>query len=97
MYDLIYLDYYGKAKAVLEGIWPTAKIEDASDFIHRDRFAIEVTDVEEEEYIKTIIREGMAEYSFTFQVMILQNGQNALRLLKEVVAEKDRGVVGNAA
>lgn len=90
MYDLIYLDYYGKATGVLRGIWPEAKIEDASDFIHRERFEIEVVDVNEDDYFKTIIREGMAEFSFGFKVMILQNGQNALRLLREVVAEKEQ-------
>lgn len=89
MYDLIYLDYYGKATEILQEIWPEAKIEDASDFVHRERFAIEVTDVAEEEFFKTIIREGMAEFSLGFQVMILQDGQNALRLLREVVKEKE--------
>lgn len=90
MHDLVYLDYYGKTTEVLQEIWPKAKIEDASDFIHTERFAIEVADVEEEAYLKTIIREGMAEFSFTFRVMMLQDGQNALRLVKEVIEERKR-------
>lgn len=83
MYDLIYLDYHGKAPKVLQEIWPEAKIEDASDFIHTERFVIEV-DVEEEEYFKTIIREGMARYSLGFRVIMLKDGQRALRLAGEV-------------
>ena len=83
MYDLIYLDYYGKAPKVLQEIWPEAKIEDASDFIHTERFVIEV-DVEEEDYFKTIVREGMGNFSFGFQVMALEDGKRALRLIREV-------------
>jgi len=90
MYDLIYLNYYGEATRVLQEIWPKAKIEDASDFIHTERFAIEVADMEEEVYLKTIIREGMSKFSFTFQVMMLQDGQNALRLVEEIVEERKR-------
>ena len=85
MYDLIHLSYYGDAPKVLQEIWPEAKIEDASDFIHTERFAIE-TDVEEEEYFKTIIREGMATFSLGFQSMILGDAHRALRLLREMEA-----------
>lgn len=86
MYDLIYLSYYSDAPKVLQEIWPEAKIEDASDIIHTERFVIE-TDVEEEEYFKTIIREGMAMFSLGFQVMMLEDGQRALRLVREVKQE----------
>ena len=84
IYDLIYLDYYGKAPKVLQEIWPEAKIEDASDFIHTERFVIEIADVEEDEYFKTILREGMSEFSLGFQVMMLEDVQRALRLVREV-------------
>lgn len=87
MYDLIYLDYYGKAPKVLQEIWPEAKIEDASDLIHTERFAIEMDDVEEEEYFKAIIREGMAKFSIGFQSMRLSSWPRALRLVKEVKEE----------
>ena len=89
MYDLIYLDYYGEAPKVLQKIWPKAKIEDASDFIHTERFAIEANDVEEEEYFNIIIREDMASRSLSFRSLILEDGQKALRLLRKVAAEKD--------
>ena len=87
IHDLIYLDYLGKAPKVLQKIWPEAKIEDASDFIHTERFVIEIADVEEEEYLKTILREGMAKFSFWFQVMVLEDGKRALRLIMEVKQE----------
>ena len=83
IYDLTYLDYCCKAPKVLQEIWPEAKIEDASDFIHTERFEIKAN-VEEEEYFKIIIREGMARYSLDFQIMMLEDGQRALRLAKEV-------------
>lgn len=87
MYDLIYLDYYGEATEVLQGVWPAAKIEDASDFIHTERLAIEVPDIEEEEYFKVIMCEGIALSSLNFHSLMLEDGQNAIRLAKEVVEE----------
>lgn len=65
MYDLIYAD--GKARTVLEKAFPRAKFEDASDFIHTERFSIEL-EIEESDYRMQVLKLGLALVSFNFQL-----------------------------
>lgn len=84
MYDLVYTDYYGDAPRILERHWPRAKTEDASDFIHTERFAIEVEGVSMEDYLRVIIYQGLALVSLHFQALLLEDVRKAKQLVKEV-------------
>jgi hypothetical protein len=67
MYDLLYgADEY---KDELKKLFPTAKIEDASDEIHDNRISIEL-EIEEKEYWKKITLNGFIEMSLNLQMVI---------------------------
>ena len=67
MHDLIYggNEYIDDIKE----IFPTAKIEDASDEIHEDRISIEV-DLERKEYFRLIILNGFGQMSLGAHLLI---------------------------
>jgi len=52
----------------IKGLFPTAKIEDASDEVHEGRISIDV-EMEDEEYFRTIILNGFGEMSISAQMM----------------------------
>lgn len=62
MYDLIYGDK--KAEELVRQKFPSAKIEDASDEVHTDRFSIQ-TDGDEipDEYIEFMLKTGLYRLS----------------------------------
>lgn len=65
MYDLIYADQLARER--LQKIYPHATFENASDFIHEERFSIEV-DVEIGAYRLVLLEEGLALESLNFQM-----------------------------
>lgn len=68
MFDLVYAD-----DVEVEGLrtaFPTAKIEDASDFIHDGRCSIDL-EVAEEEYFYQLLELGLATVSLKFQMWML--------------------------
>lgn len=72
MYDLIYLDNradYNRAQLELAEVFPDASFEDGSDFIHHDRFSVEI-DVSTENYRLQIFDLGLALHSLNFQLWI---------------------------
>lgn len=69
MDDLIYADY--KAEEIVKRKYPSIKIEDASDEIHRERFGIQFNEDEynEHEYLKFLLESGLFQVSLQFQIM----------------------------
>jgi len=66
MYQLIYA---GKeVEEAIKARYPDAKIKDASDDIHKERFECEV-DIDEEEFYIWAILEGYAFACFAFELM----------------------------
>lgn len=66
MYDLIYAGR--EVEDLITQRFPSAKITDASDDIHRERFELEL-DISEEDFYIFAIREGFALCCFTFALM----------------------------
>lgn len=93
MYDLIYMENmadYESARADLQKAFPNAKFNDASDFIHRARFSINV-DVPEDDYYLEIIDSGLAFCSLNFQILMKENTAKARGLVDmwQAMSNKD--------
>ena len=73
MYDLIYGDK--KAEELVRQEFPSAKIEDASDEVHTDRFSIQ-TDGDEmsDEYIEFMLKTGL--YRLSLNIGLANAGVN---------------------
>ena len=68
MYDLIYA---GKdVEEVIKKKYPDSQIKDASDYIHTERFELEIQDVEDEEFYPFAISEGFARSCFSFVLLL---------------------------
>ena len=67
-YDLIYGPR--KAAEVIKARYPNAKITDASDFIHTERFECRIEGVSEDEFYPFAIREGFAGCCFGFELRL---------------------------
>lgn len=65
--ELIYADM--EAENLIKGRYPSAKIEDASDFIHNERFLVEI-ETDEDEFYPFVIKEGLALCCLGFQMMM---------------------------
>jgi len=68
MYDLVYAN-----KEVADAIlikYPNAKITDASDYIHTERFELEIDNVTDDEFYPFAIREGFARCCFSFEILM---------------------------
>lgn len=67
--DLI---YGGESyKNELQILFPDAKIEDASDEVHRGRISLEIEDIAEKEYWKKICLNGFMEMSMIFKFILI--------------------------
>lgn len=85
MYDLVYDGgFYDEVKQA----FPSAKIEDASDFIHEGRFSVELPDDKRREYLKFIIAQGIAPTS----LMFLTDAQSPKHKdeIKDIIEEIER-------
>ena len=67
-YDLIYGPR--EVEEIIKGRYPTAKIKDASDYIHTERFECEIESVSEDEFYPFAIREGFAKLCFGFVLLL---------------------------
>lgn len=67
-YDLI----YGPkgVEEVIKSRYPNAKIEDASDFTHTERFECEIEGVSKDEFYPFAIREGFARSCLGFELRL---------------------------
>ena len=81
MNDLIYAN--GLAKKDVLARFPEAVIEDASDFIHLERFSITLPDtITEEEYIKAVITLGLGSVSLKVQLMLRESAEEFDKIKK---------------
>ena len=73
MYDLIYAP--AEVEKIIKDKYPSVKITDASDEIHRERFEMELPDITEDEFYPFAIEEGFAQCCICFEMMRLQPEQ----------------------
>jgi len=67
-YDLIYGP--GEVEEIIKGRYPNAKIKDASDYIHTERFECEIEGVSNDEFYPFAIKEGFATLCFGFALLL---------------------------
>jgi len=79
MYDLIYAN--PAAQIVMEKVFPQASFEDASDFVHEERFSI-LVDMPEEDYYLKLLDVGLALNSFAFQLWMCENPKECKELIE---------------
>lgn len=68
MYELIYAG--GEVENIIKAKYPEAKIKDASDYIHLERFECEVDGIGDDEFYIFAIQSGFAECCFGFNLMM---------------------------
>lgn len=68
MYDVIYGN--SEVESIILQKYPQAKIKDASDFIHTERFECEIPDVDEDSFYPFALKEGFARLCFGFEVTL---------------------------
>lgn len=85
-YELVYLPYNGEDMENLRKKFPTARFSDASDYIHKERFNIEVEDISKKEFMKGLIQTGIWEECLGLRLE-MGIGGSIKDLLKEVLEE----------
>ena len=68
MYDLIYGN--SEVESLIEKRFPRAKVKDASDYIHTERFECEIPDVEEDEFYSFAIKSGFSRLCLKFEITL---------------------------
>ena len=68
MEDLIYAG--NDIEIIIKAKYPNAKITDASDYIHTERFEVEIPDVSDDEFYPFAIKEGFALCCFCFSLLL---------------------------
>ena len=67
-YDLIYGN--SEVENLILAKYPQAKIKDASDYIHTERFECEILDVDDDAFYPFAIKEGFARICLKFELML---------------------------
>lgn len=68
MEDLIYAG--GDVANIIKEKYPSAIIKDASDYIHTERFEVEIPNVTDDDFYPFAIREGFAQCCFSFNLLL---------------------------
>lgn len=91
MNDLLYVDpsETDKLEKELRNEYPQAHIEDASDYIHRDRLSFECNDITQHDYFVWLLRIGAHELSFAFQ-MAMYEDRDAIRAAISALAGRGK-------
>lgn len=85
MHELIYA---GKdIEWAIKKRYPQAKIEDASDSIHTERFECEIEEVDEDDFFVWAILEGYAESCMSFQIMMSSSLEGGRQVVWDYAAE----------
>ena len=91
MYDLLYCgEHEQEIRAMVEKEFPDATIKNASDDIHRGRFSIEM-DCNDDDWMLFVMRHGIHEISFEWQVLKMDDPDRLKPLIKQVVDEQRSG------
>lgn len=94
MNDLIYAGH--EVEHIIKEKYPQAEIKDASDFIHTERFELELEGIEEDEFYPFAIIKGFASDCFRVALLLEslkfkdmdKDGKNRERLEKWVSLSK---------
>jgi hypothetical protein len=87
IYDLLYLEDANKHLAIqeiLQDYWPSAKFEDASDFIHQERLSILLSGCDEDDYLLSLLLEDLAPVSLLFNELIMSDPARCTALLEQL-------------
>lgn len=90
--DAIYCSYNSKEMKALQERFPEAIFNDASDYVHNNRFEIILKDVSVKDYIKAMVQEGLLEVSLYLQLRLRMNKEYKdifREVLEELKAEHD--------
>jgi hypothetical protein len=91
-YELVYLPYNGEDMENLHKKFPTAHFSDASDYIHENRFTIEVENISKKEFLKGLLQTGIWEACLGLRLLMGMPGRNKdllAEILEELKAEHD--------
>ena len=86
MYQLVYAGR--KVEELIKARYPEAKIKDASDEIHTERFECEV-DIDQDEFYIWAILEGYADACISFHLMEMDYPMGSLQKAWDYIAEAD--------
>lgn len=91
IYDLFYIgerDAFHEVKALVEKVFPTAKIEDASDEIHTYRLSVDMEFTSDEtEYVRWVLRNRLYGASFHVEMWKHDHWAAFKQIANEVITE----------
>lgn len=89
------LVYDAEAREVIHAKWPHARFEDASDYIHEGRFAVEIDDCDPDEFYAVMILEGWVGCCLGFEMKRLmpEHHDEVRRYIDRATAMKEAGYV----
>ena len=88
MYDLLYCgEHEAEIRVMVTKEFPNAKIKDASDYIHCGRFSVEMI-VCCDDWMLFLMRNGIHEMSFDWQMKSMDEPDYLKPLIKQVVEEQ---------
>ncbi len=95
MIDLIYAEgYETEMKQDILGMWPEAVFEDASDFIHRGRFQVEV-DCTEDNWREQMFLTGLFDFSIHMQFWRIEQPTEYIETMRRAVETKKAKELNN--
>lgn len=71
-YDLIYGN--SEVESIITKQYPQAKIKDASDYIHTERFECEIPEIEDDTFYPFALKEGFARLCLKFEITLQSLG-----------------------
>jgi len=74
-YDLIYGN--SEIESIILKKYPTAKIKDASDFIHTERFECEIPNIDDDEFYPFALVNGFARLCLKFEITLQSVGMES--------------------
>jgi len=87
-HDLMYCGaYQDEIKSMVLADFPQAKLEDASDSIHRGRFSVEL-ELSDDEWLLWLMRKGVHEMSLNWELTRMEKPEYLKPLIKQVVTEQ---------
>ncbi len=88
IYDLLYCgEHETEIQKMVKDEYPQARITDTSDFIHSGRFSVELA-IKRNDWMLWLMRNGIHEMSFDWNIMRMDNPNSLKPLIKRVVEEQ---------
>lgn len=88
IYDLLYCgEHREEIEAIVRESFPEAEVKDASDEIHRGRFSVQM-EYEDDDWMLWVMRKGLHDLSFHWNIMKMQNPERLKPLLMQVIEEQ---------